>query len=100
MDVGNRGRRFGTLGEGFPCGLEREGAAQASSATWRGIAYSEYARWRIVSCGWRSAAQCAGTTPKRNRSPKWIKYVRSAPRVYAPGVMESCAGIMSAKEMT
>ena len=24
MDVGNRGRRFGTLGEGFPRGLERE----------------------------------------------------------------------------
>ena len=24
MEVGNRGRRFGTLGEGFPCWLERD----------------------------------------------------------------------------
>ena len=30
-------------GGGFLRGLEREGAAQASSASWRGIAYSENA---------------------------------------------------------
>ena len=64
MDVGNRGRRFGTLGEGFPRGLEREMRGPGVVGIWRGIAYSEYARWCIVSSGWRSAAQCADTTPK------------------------------------
>ena len=44
--------------------LEREMRGLSVVGIWRGIAYSEYARWRIVSCGWRSAAQCADTTPK------------------------------------
>jgi len=64
-------------GGGFLRGLERESAAQASSASWRGIAYSEYARWRIVSCGWCSAAQCADTTPKRNRTMKKSNELRA-----------------------
>ena len=100
MDVGNRGRRFGTLGDGFPRGLEREGAAQASSASWRGIAYSENAQLAYcVQWPWSGCAMRRHNA-ERNRNPKWIKYVRSALREYALGVMESCAGIMSAKEMT
>lgn len=51
-------------GGSFLRGLERDKRGLSVVGIWRGIAYSEYARWCIVSSGWRSAAQCADTTPK------------------------------------
>ena len=41
VDVGNRGRRFGTRGGGFLRGLEREMRSPSVVGIWRGIAYSE-----------------------------------------------------------
>ena len=69
VDVGNRGRRFGTRGGGFLRGLERESAAQASSALGEASPIPKMRRRRIVPCDRRSVAQCAGTKG-RNRIMK------------------------------
>jgi len=49
VDVGNRGRRFGTRGGGFLRGLERKCAAQASSAPGEASPIPKMRRRRIVS---------------------------------------------------
>ena len=74
--------------EASSAGLSARCAAQASSASWRGIAYSENALLAYcIQWPWSGRAMRRHNA-ERNRSPKWIKYVRSAPREYAPGAME------------
>ena len=51
-------------GGGFLRGLERRCAAQASSASGEASPIPKMRRWRIVPCGRRPAAQCAGNDTK------------------------------------